>query len=133
MRRPYVQGARIAMEKLALSDDASVAALHALGLTPVAIGADGITAPGGQWLMQPAGTALAAMGARPLGREVGGAVGKALLSSLNPALRRLGISLDGQQLGALLGGAAASGTAAYAARQLGRNLTGDHWERQYVF
>lgn len=133
MQTRYAQGAREAMTKLALSDDASVAALHALGLTPVAIGADGITAPGGQWLLQPAGTTLAAMLARPLGREAGGAIGNALLSSLNPALRRLGISLDGRQLGSLLGGAAAAGTAAYTARQLGRKLTGDHWERQYVF
>lgn len=133
MQRPYEQGARRAMVKLALSDDASVAALHALGLTPIAMGADGITAPGRQWLLQPAGTALAAMAARPLGREAGGALGKALLSALNPALGRMGVTLDGQQLGALLGGAAASGTAAYVARKLGRKLTGDHWERQYVF
>lgn len=119
------------VSKTAFSDDEAVAALHGLGLTPVAVGADALTAPGDSWLMQPAltmgaATLMGALGAR-LGRRVGGGVDP----HINPTTTAMGVNLNTGRIGELLGGALGAGVGAYGARRLGRHLSGDYWEREH--
>lgn len=119
-------------EKKAFSDDGAVAALHALGLTPVGIGADALTAPGDAWLMQPAMTAGAAALGRPAGESLGRSLGNAASSAINSVTGRGGVYINSGRIGELLGGILGAGGAAYGARRLGRHLTGDNWEREHV-
>lgn len=124
----YGAGAQSALTKLAVSDDTSVAMLHALGLTPVAIGADGITAPGGQWIAQPILTTGAAALARPIGQWLGQRLGQSVSAPLSATLNGLGVGVSPATLGAAIGGALASGGAAYGARRFGRAMSGDYNE-----
>lgn len=123
--RAYDRGALDAFTKLAISDDATVATLHALGLSPVGVGADLITAPGNQWVLQPAATLGAAMGARRLASPLGDMAGRWTANLLNGGhATPEQMNAAGVIGGKLLGGLAAGG-AAYGARKGGRYLTGD--------
>lgn len=126
MTHPYQTGVVHAFTKLAISDDATVATLHALGLSPVGVGADLITAPGNQWALQPAATYGAAMGARHLASPWGDIAGRWVANKLHGG-HATPSELDaaGTIGGKLLAGLSAGG-AAYGARQAGRYLTGDH-------
>jgi len=122
----YRLGSHAAFTKLAVSDDATVATLHALGLSPVGVGADLITAPGNQWALQPAATLGAAMGARRLASPWGDVAGRWVANKLHGG-HATPAELDvGGLMGAKLLGGLGAGGAAYAARKAGRYLTGDH-------
>ena len=123
---PYIDGVKLAGEKLALSDAALLGILHALPIPGTSIGAalyEGATSPDDHYIRRPLVTTLGGTAGGLIGAGLGGALGVApLLASVlsnkgGPSDAAMLAGLGGTIAGPLLGAIGGTGLGAYLAHK----------------